>query len=326
MSKAILISEHGGSDKLRYEDIPLEKPAEGEVRVAHQAIGLNFIDVYHRTGLYPPPSLPFIPGMEGAGVIEEVGSEVDGFSVGDRVAYGAGPLGAYAEARNIPAQRLVKIPDQISARQAAAMMLKGMTAEYLICRTYQVKAGETILVHAASGGVGQILCQWASAIGATVIGTVGNQEKAALAEKLGCRYTINYRNENIEKRVMEITEGRGVPVVYDSVGQDTFEASLNCLAARGLLVSFGQSSGKVPPFDITRLSQQGSLYITRPTLMDYVKSSDQLQRSAQSLFDIYKSGKVKINIGQSYPLSEAQQAHDELENRLTTGSTVLIPD
>ncbi|MCG7987274.1 MAG: quinone oxidoreductase [Candidatus Thiodiazotropha weberae] len=326
MSKAILISEHGGSDKLHYADVPLQKPTDGEVRIAHQAIGLNFIDVYHRTGLYPPPSLPFIPGMEAAGIIEEVGPKAIGFAVGDRVAYGAGPLGAYAQARNIPAERLVKIPDEISDREAAAMMLKGMTAEYLICRTYQVKAGETILVHAASGGVGQILCQWASAIGATVIGTVGNAEKAAKAEKLGCRFTINYRAENIEQRVMEITEGRGLPVVYDSVGLDTFEASLNCLAPRGLLVSFGQSSGKVPAFDITRLSQQGSLYITRPTLMDYVKSTDQLQRRAQSLFDSYKSGKVKINIGQTYPLSKARQAHDDLENRMTTGSTVLIPD
>ncbi|MCG7940982.1 MAG: quinone oxidoreductase [Candidatus Thiodiazotropha lotti] len=326
MSKAILISEHGGSDKLHYADVPLQNPTDGEVRIAHQAIGLNFIDVYHRTGLYPPPSLPFIPGMEAAGIIEEVGPKAEGVAVGDRVAYGAGPLGAYAQARNIPAERLVKIPDEISDREAAAMMLKGMTAEYLICRTYQVKAGETILVHAASGGVGQILCQWASAIGATVIGTVGNAEKAAKAEKLGCRFTINYRAENIEQRVMEITEGRGLPVVYDSVGLDTFEASLNCLAPRGLLVSFGQSSGKVPAFDITRLSQQGSLYITRPTLMDYVKSTDQLQRSAQSLFDSYKSGKVKINIGQTYPLSKARQAHDDLENRMTTGSTVLIPD
>ncbi|MCG8486188.1 MAG: quinone oxidoreductase [Chromatiales bacterium] len=326
MSKAILISEHGASDKLHYGDVSLEKPSDGEVRIAHQAIGLNFIDVYHRTGLYPPPSLPFIPGMEAAGIVEEVGPKVEGFAIGDRVAYGAGPLGAYAQARNIPAERLVKIPDGISDREAAAMMLKGMTTEYLICRTYQVKAGETILLHAASGGVGQILCQWASAIGATVIGTVGNDEKAAIAKKLGCRYTINYRNENIEKRVMEITDGKGLPVVYDSVGHDTFEASLNCLAPRGLLVSFGQSSGKVPPFDITRLSQQGSLYITRPTLMDYVKSTDQLQRSAQALFDIYQSGKVSINIGQSYALSEAQQAHDDLENRLTTGSTVLIPE
>ncbi|MBW9257086.1 MAG: quinone oxidoreductase [Candidatus Thiodiazotropha sp. (ex. Lucinisca nassula)] len=326
MGKAILISEHGASDKLHYEDIPLEKPADGEVRLAHQAIGLNFIDVYHRTGLYPPPSLPFIPGMEGAGIVEALGPKVEGFAVGDRVAYGAGPLGAYAEARNIPAERLVKIPAEVSDREAAAMMLKGMTAEYLICRTYQVKAGETILVHAASGGVGQILCQWASAIGASVIGTVGNAEKAAKAEKLGYRYTINYRTENIEQRVMEITNGRGLPVVYDSVGQDTFEASLNCLAPRGLLVSFGQSSGKVPAFDITRLSQQGSLYITRPTLMDYVKSSDQLQRSAQALFDIYARGKVTINIGQTYTLSEARQAHDDLENRMTTGSTVLIPD
>jgi NADPH2:quinone reductase len=325
MSKAILVREHGDSNKLLYETVQLPKPATDEVRLRHQAIGLNFIDVYHRTGLYPPPSLPFIPGMEGAGIVEAVGENVSHLVVGDRVAYGAGPLGAYAEVRNIPAERLVKIPDSIDYREAAAMMLKGMTAEYLLCRTYQVKANETILVHAASGGVGQILCQWASAIGATVIGTVGSAEKAAIAEKLGCTYTINYRNQDIEKRVAEITDGRGVPVVYDSVGQDTFEASLNSLSPRGLLVSFGQSSGKVPPFDITRLSQLGSLYLTRPTLMDYVKHANQLQDSADKLFSIYKSGKVKINIGQTYALSEASKAHEDLQNRQTTGSTLLLP-
>ena len=326
MTKAILVRQHGGSDELKYEEIPLSDPGPDEVRIRHHAIGLNFIDVYYRTGLYPPGSLPFVPGLEAAGVVEAIGERIHDVAVGERVAYAGGPLGAYAQARNFPAERLVKIPGEISDREAAAMMLKGMTAEYLLCRTYHVKAGETILVHAASGGVGQILCQWASAIGARVIGTVGSEEKAAMAGKLGCLHTINYREEHIPQRVMELTEGKGVPVVYDSVGRDTFDASLACLAPRGLLVSFGQSSGKVPPFDITALSQKGSLYITRPTLLDYVKSTDQLRRSAQSLFEMFSSGRVRINIGQEYALHEARRAHDDLENRYTSGSTVLIPD
>ena len=326
MTKAILVRQHGNGDVLEYEQMPLSDPGPGEVRIRHHAIGLNFIDVYYRTGLYPPPSLPFVPGMEAAGVVEAVGERVDEIAVGDRVAYAGGPLGAYAQARNFPAERLVKIPSEISHREAAAMMLKGMTAEYLLCRTHPVKAGETILVHAASGGVGQILCQWASAVGARVIGTVGNEEKAAVAEKLGCRHTINYSRENIPQQVLEITEGKGVPVVYDSVGRNTFEASLACLAPRGLLVSFGQSSGKVPPFDITELSQKGSLYITRPTLLDYVKTTEQLRTSAESLFDMFRKGALKINIGQEYALDDVRRAHDDLENRRTSGSTVLLPD
>ncbi|MCU7845281.1 MAG: quinone oxidoreductase [Candidatus Thiodiazotropha sp. (ex Monitilora ramsayi)] len=325
MTKAIMVRRHGGNDELGYEDISLSDPGPGEVRIRHHAIGLNFIDVYYRTGLYPPASLPFVPGLEAAGIVEALGDGVSDFSVGDRVAYAGGPLGAYSEARNFPAERLVKIPEGISEKTAAAMMLKGMTAEYLACRTYRVKAGETILVHAASGGVGQILCQWASAIGATVIGTVGSDEKAAIAKQLGCNHTINYREESIPEQVMEFTGGKGVPVVYDSVGRDTFESSLACLSPRGLLVSFGQSSGKVPPFDITELSQKGSLYITRPTLLDYVKSTDQLRRSSQSLFEMFTSGKLEINISNTYSLSEARRAHDDLENRRTSGSSILIP-
>ena len=325
MTKAIMVRQHGGNDELRYEDISLPDPGPGEVRIRHHAIGLNFIDVYYRTGLYPPASLPFVPGLEAAGIVEALGDRVSDLSVGDRVAYAGGPLGAYSEVRNFPAERLVRIPEGISEKTAAAMMLKGMTAEYLVCRTYRVKADETILVHAASGGVGQILCQWASAIGATVIGTVGSDEKAAIAKQLGCDHTINYREESIQEQVMEITGGKGVPVVYDSVGRDTLEASLACLSPRGLLVSFGQSSGKVPPFDITELSQKGSLYITRPTLLDYVKSTDQLRRSSQSLFEMFTSGKLEINIGNTYALSEARLAHDDLENRRTSGSSILLP-
>ncbi|MCU7916701.1 MAG: quinone oxidoreductase [Candidatus Thiodiazotropha sp. (ex Gloverina cf. vestifex)] len=291
MTKAILVRQYGDSDHLRYESIllPDPGPGPGEVRIRHQAIGLNFIDVYYRTGLYPPPSLPFIPGVEAAGVIESIGEAVSGFSIGDRVAYAGGPLGAYADARNFPAERLVKIPQEISDKEAAAILLKGMTAD-------PVKAGETLLIHAASGGVGQLLSQWASAIGATVIGTVGSEEKAAIARELGCKHVINYQEENIPQRVQEITQGMGVPVVYDSVGHDTFQASLACLAPRELLVSFGQSSGKVPPFDITELSQKGSLFLTRPTLLDYVKTSSQLTKSAQALFDMCSHGKLQTLI------------------------------
>ncbi|MCU7851851.1 MAG: quinone oxidoreductase [Candidatus Thiodiazotropha sp. (ex Monitilora ramsayi)] len=325
MTKAILVRQHGDSDHLRYESIMLPDPGPGEVRIRHQAIGLNFIDVYYRTGLYPPPSLPFIPGVEAAGIIESIGEAVSGFSVGDRVAYAGGPLGAYADARNFPAERLVRIPQEISDKEAAAILLKGMTAEYLLCRTYPVKAGETLLIHAASGGVGQILCQWASAIGATVIGTAGSEEKATIARELGCKHVINYQEEDIPQRVEEITQGMGVPVVYDSVGHDTFQASLACLAPRGLLVSFGQSSGKVPPFDITELSQKGSLFITRPTLLDYVKTSSQLKKSAEALFTICSQGKIEMNIHREYALSEARHAHDDLENRRTRGSSILLP-
>ncbi len=325
MNHALVVHEYGGCEVLQWQEVPLTDPAPGEVRIRHSAVGLNFIDVYHRSGLYPAGTLPLIPGLEAAGIVESVGDGVVELSPGDRVAYAGGPLGAYAESRNFPAQRLVKLPEGISERKAAAMMLKGMTAEYLLCRTYPVQAGETILVHAAAGGVGQLLCQWAGAIGADVIATVGSEEKAAVVRGLGCRHVINYRDEDTVERVTEITAGAGVPVVYDSVGQDTFEASLRALATRGTLVSFGQSSGKVPPFDIARLSAAGSLYLTRPTLFDYTRSREQLLRSSGALFEMFLTGKIKLEIAQEYPLKDAPQAHQALESRMTRGSTLLLP-
>lgn len=326
MNHVIRVDEHGGSEVMRWLETPLADPAPGEVRIRHSAIGLNFIDVYHRSGLYPVESLPFTPGLEAAGIVESLGEGVTDFASGDRVAYAGGPLGAYAESRNFPAERLVKLPDGISERQAAASMLKGMTAEYLIRRTYPVKPGETILIHAAAGGVGQLLCQWAISIGARVIGSVGSEEKATVVRDLGCHHTINYRQENMLERVREITKGEGVPVVYDSVGQDTFETSLAILAPRGMLVSFGQSSGKVPPFDITQLSQNGSLYLTRPTLFDYTRTREQLLKSANALFECFLEGKIRLQIAQEFPLSEATLAHQALEGRKTRGSSILLPD
>ena len=326
MNHAIQIDEHGGSDVMHWREIPLADPAPGEVRIRHSAIGLNFIDVYHRSGLYPVESLPFIPGAEAAGIVEAVGEGVIDFLPGDRVAYAGGPLGAYSESRNFPARQLVALPEGIDERTAAAVMLKGMTAEYLVRRTYPVKAGETILVHAAAGGVGQLLCQWASAIGAKVIGTVGSEEKAVIAHSLGCQHTINYRTENIIDRVREITGGEGLPVVYDSVGRDTFEASLAVLSPLGTLVSFGQSSGKVPPFDITQLSRCGSLYLTRPTLFDYIRTREQLLESANALFDRLLQGNIQLEIGQEFALKDAALAHQALEGRKTRGSSILLPD
>jgi NADPH:quinone reductase len=325
MTHAIVVKQHGGSEVLEWEKTQLPSLMPDEVRIRHTAVGLNFIDVYHRSGLYPTPAFPFIPGMEAAGVVEAVGEAVTDLSIGDRVAYAGGPLGAYAEVRNFPAQRLVKIPDAIGDSEAAAMMLKGMTAEYLLCRTYPVKAGESILVHAAAGGVGQIVCQWAASIGAVVIGTVGSEEKAVIAKQRGCRHVINYRRENVPEQIRQITQGAGVPVVYDSVGKDTFQDSLACLAPMGLLVSFGQSSGKVPPFDIGVLSPKGSLYLTRPTLLDYTRTRAQLLQSSSRLFDMVGQGKVTLSIERQYPLSEARQAHDDLEQRRTQGSSILLP-
>ncbi|MES9971287.1 MAG: quinone oxidoreductase [Candidatus Thiodiazotropha sp.] len=326
MNHAMVIHEYGGSEVLQWKEVTLADPAPGEVTIRHSAIGLNFIDVYHRTGLYPSDGLPFTPGLEAAGIVEAVGAGVVDLSPGDRVAYAGGPLGAYAESRNFPAQRLIKLPDGISERQAAAVMLKGMTAEYLVRRTYPVEAGETILVHAAAGGVGQLLCQWALALGAEVIATVGSEEKADLVRALGCQHVINYRNEDVVKQVEAITSGTGVPVVYDSVGKDTFESSLAVLAPRGTLVSFGQASGKVPPLDITQLSAKGSLYLTRPTLFDYTRSREQLLQSSEALFGVILGGAVKLEIAQEYPLREAAQAHQALESRRTRGSTLLLPD
>ncbi len=325
MVKAIRIHRTGGPDAMRWEDVEVGVPGPGEIRIRHEAVGLNYIDVYFRTGLYPAPSLPFSPGMEGAGVVEAVGEGVDSLAVGDRVAYAAPPVGSYAEERLMPADKVVKVPPGIEPRQAAAMMLQGMTVEYLLRRTYPVQSGETILFHAAAGGVGLIACQWARHLGATVIGTVSSDEKAELARAHGCDHPIVYTREDFTDRVRELTDGAGVPVVYDAVGRDTFAGSLDCLRPRGMLVSFGQSSGKIDPFDIGILSAKGSLYVTRPTLMTYTASRADLERSAQALFDVVAGGAVRITVNQTFPLAEAANAHRALESRQTTGSTILVP-
>ncbi|MEQ7873711.1 quinone oxidoreductase [Sphingomonas sp. ASV193] len=321
MTHAIRIHQTGGPEVMQWEKVEVGAPGKGEVRIAHKAVGLNYIDVYHRTGLYPQP-LPATLGTEGAGVVEAVGEGVEGLSVGDRVAY-AGPIGAYAEARLIAADRLVKLPDAIAFDTAAAMMLKGMTVDMLLNRVRQTKAGETILVHAAAGGVGLILTQWAKAIGATVIGTVGTEEKAALAKAHGCDHVILFEQGDWVVEVAKLTDGKKVPVVYDSVGKATFLKSLDVLAKRGMLVSFGQASGAVEPFPPGLLAQKGSLFLTRPTLFDYIAEPDELRASAQALFDMVTSGKVKIDIGQRFALKDAAEAHRALEGRRTTGSTVL---
>ncbi len=325
MVKAVIMHKTGGPEVLRWETYDPGQPKTGEILLRHEAVGLNYIDVYHRTGLYPLPDLPAIPGMEGAGVVEFVGEGVSEFKVGDRVAYAGLPPGAYAEARIIPADRFVKLPETISTRQAAAMMLQGMTARYLLHGCYKVKAGDHILIHAAAGGVGSIVCQWAKHIGATVIGTVGSPEKADLAQKHGCDHTILYRNEDFMLRVKEITKGKGVDVVYDSVGRSTFMQSLDCLRPMGMMVSFGQSSGPIPPIDTGILAAKGSLFLTRPSLMAYTASREDLLAHAHDLFDVVEKGVVKIEIRQTYPLAEASRAHRDLEDRKTTGSTILIP-
>ena len=324
MSKAIRIQQTGGPEVLQWQEVDVGAPGPGEVRIKHHAVGLNFIDVYHRTGLYPL-ELPSGIGLEGAGVIEAVGESVSEFAVGDRVAYAAPPIGAYAEVRLMPAHRLVKLPDSIDFRTAAAMMLQGMTAQYLIRRTYRVQSGDTVLFHAAAGGVGLIACQWLKHLGATVIGTVGSDAKAELAKAHGCDYPIVYTRENFVERVKEITQGEGVPVVYDSVGKDTWEGSLNSLRKMGMLVSFGNASGAVDPFPPGILAAKGSLFLTRPTLMDYTAKREDLLATAQDLLDVVSRGAVKIEINQTYPLAEAAQAHRDLEARKTTGSTVLLP-
>ncbi len=325
MTKAIRIHQTGGPEVLKWEDVEVGDPGEGEIRVRHTAIGLNYIDVYFRTGLYPGPDLPFSIGLEAAGVVEAVGKGVADLSEGDRVAYAAPPIGAYAEARVMPARKAVKIPDGIEDRQAAAMMLQGMTSEYLLRRCYAVKKGQTILFHAAAGGVGLIACQWAKHLGATVIGTVGSKQKAELAKAHGCDHTILYNEENFVERVKELTDGKGVPVVYDGVGKFTFMGSLDCLQPRGMLVSYGQASGSVEPLNIGILSQKGSLYLTRPTLMTYTASREDTLESSGALFDVVKKGAVKIEINQTFALKDAADAHRALEGRRTTGSTVLIP-
>ena len=325
MSKAIRIHQHGGPEVMGWDEVDPGTPGPGQALIRHTAVGLNFIDVYHRTGLYKVPQLPCTLGMEAAGVVEALGADVAGLMVGDRVAYAAPPLGAYAERRLMPADRLVVIPDGVDDRAAAAMMLKGMTAQYLLRRTYRVQPGDAVLIHAAAGGVGLIACQWAKHLGATVIGTVGSEAKAELARAHGCDYPILYGSEDLVARVRQITGGHGVAVVYDSVGRDTFERSLDCLRPLGLLALFGQSSGPVPPVDLQVLSAKGSLFVTRPTLMTYTAQRADLVASAAELFEVVRSGAVRIEIQQSYALKDAAQAHRDLEDRKTTGSTVLLP-
>lgn len=322
--KAIRIEAAGGPEVMKLVDADVGRPGPGQVRVRQTAIGLNYIDTYHRSGLYPL-QFPSGLGLEAAGVVEEAGEGVTNLKAGDRIAYGTGPIGAYADVRNLPANRLVKLTDAISDETAAGMMLKGMTARYLLRATYVVKPGDTILLHAAAGGVGLIMSQWAKALGATVIGTVGSDAKAAIACAHGCDHVINYSTEDTVKRVREITGGKGVPVVYDGVGKDTLMVSLDCLSPRGLLVSFGNASGPVPPLDLLLLSAKGSLYVTRPTLNTYTSSDADLQETAQDLVSIVASGKVKIPVNQRYALADVVQAHRDLESRKTTGTTVLLP-
>lgn len=322
--KAIKFHKPGGPEVMQYEEFNLEAPAAGEVRLRHTAIGLNFIDTYHRSGAYPVP-LPSGVGLEASGVVEAVGAGVTQLKEGDRVAYGAGPIGAYSQARNMPANRVSVLPDTISDETAAAMMLKGMTARYLLRETYEVKAGDTILWHAVAGGVGLIAVQWAKHLGARVIGTTSSPEKAALAKSFGCDEVINYTEEDVAERVRDLTDGEGVPVVYDGVGKATLEASLDSLSPRGLLASFGSASGPVTGFDTGILGAKGSLYLTRPTLMTYVAADEDLQANAADLFDVVGSGAVKIEINQTYELADAVKAHQDLEGRRTTGSTVLMP-
>ena len=324
MNHAIRFHRTGGPEVLQWEAVEPPPPGAGEVRVRHHAVGLNFIDTYHRSGLYPLP-LPSGLGMEGAGVVEAVGEGVSEVKAGDRVDYTNGPLDAYSEVRNIPARYLVVLPDDIAFEQGAAMMLQGITAHYLLHSTYAVKTGEIILVHAAAGGVGSILVQWAKLLGATVIGTVGNDDKAVRAKALGCDHVIVYSREKFPERVRELTGGKGVAVVYDSVGRDTFLDSIACLQRRGTMVSYGNATGPVAPFDCALLHKAGSVYVTRPGLPDYIATREELLERAASLFEVVRSGKVKVEVMQRYALKDAAQAHRDLEARRTTGSTVLLP-
>jgi NADPH:quinone reductase len=324
MTKAIRISAVGGPEAMEYVDVEVGEPGPGEARVRHAACGLNYVDVYYRTGAYPQP-LPAGLGMEGAGTVEAVGAGVTHVKPGDRVAYAARPPGAYAEARVMPAAVLVKLPDAIDFETAAAMMLQGLTVQYLFRRTFPLRGGETILFHAAAGGVGLIACQWARALGVTMIGTVGSDEKAALAKANGCAHTINYNKENFVERVKEITGGKGVPVVYDSIGKDTFTGSLDCLAPLGMMVSFGSASGPVPPFNLNELASRGSLFITRPSVFNYTAARGDLETMAAELFGMVVSKKIRIDINQRYALKDVAQAHRDLEARKTTGSTILVP-
>ena len=324
MVRAIRIHSYGGPEVMKFEEVDVGKLDTGLVRIRNMAVGLNYIDTYHRTGLYPIPAMPGVIGMEGAGEVLAVGHGVSDFKVGDRIAY-ANPIGAYAEERLIPAERLVKLPDTIDDKIAAAMMLQGMTAQYLLRRTFKVGPETVMLFHAAAGGVGLIVCQWARHLGATIIGTVGSEEKAVLAKEAGCTHVINYRRENFVERVKEITGGKGCDVVYDGIGKDTYPGSLDCLKPFGLWVSFGNASGKIDNFDLGLLAAKGSLYATRPTLFTYTAKREDLLASAGELFDVVGRGIVKISVNQTYPLAQAAQAHRDLEARKTTGSTVLLP-
>jgi NADPH2:quinone reductase len=325
MTHAIRFSKTGGPEVLQWEDVSVPPPGAGECQVRHKAVGLNYIDTYHRTGLYALP-LPSGIGLEAAGVVEACGPGVTEFKAGDRVAYANGPIGAYSELKNHPVDRLVKIPEGISFEQAASMMLQGLTVQYLLRRLHLTpKSGDTVLWHAAAGGIGLIACQWARALGVNLIGTVSSEEKAKLARENGAAHTIIYTKEDFQARVMEITGGKKVPIVYDAVGKDTFMKSLDCLQVRGLMVSFGNASGAVGPTDLGILAAKGSLYVTRPTLISYTGKRDELLAAAKELFDLVLAGKIKVTPRQSYPLKDAAQAHRDLEARKTTGSTVLVP-
>jgi len=324
MPRAIRIHAPGGPEAMQWEEVAVGDPGPGEARIRHTAVGVNYIDTYHRSGLYKVP-LPSGLGSEGAGVVEAVGSGVDWVKAGDRVAYCGGPLGSYSEARVMPADRLVKLPDGISDRVAATLMLKGLTTQYLFRQIFPLKAGDTILFHAAAGGVGLIACQWARALGVTMIGTVGSDEKAALAKANGCTHTIVYTKENFVEGVKALTGGKGVPVVYDGIGKDTFPSSLDCLQPRGLFVSYGNASGPVPPFDILLLTQKGSLMVTRPTLFTFAKDRESIAAMSGELFDLVKAGKIVSEPRQTVPLQDAAEAHRALESRRTTGATILVP-
>lgn len=325
MAKRIQFSSHGGPEVLEYTDYTPAEPGPNEVRVRNRAIGLNFIEIYFRTGLYPAPNMPSSLGTEGAGEVESVGSDVKHLNVGDRVAYATGPLGSYSELHVLPAEKLVKLPNSISFEQAAAVMLKGLTTQYLLRQTHPLQGGETILFHAAAGGVGSLACQWAKALGVKLIGTVGSPEKAERAKALGAWEVIDYRQEDVVARVRELTNGNKCPVVYDSVGKDTWEISLDCLTQRGLMVSFGNSSGAVTGVNLGILSQKGSLYVTRPTLASYADTAERLQTMADDLFGMIASGKINVDIGRQFPLKDAAKAQEALAGRQTTGSTILIP-
>jgi NADPH2:quinone reductase len=324
MTKAIVVRQAGGPEVLRLEDVTVAAPGPGQVRLRQTAIGVNFIDTYHRSGLYPVPK-PFTPGMEAVGLVEAVGADVKDFKPGDRVCYGNGPIGGYAEERLMPVASLVKVPAKLKDEHVAGMMLRGLTVWYLVRSLHKLQAGQTVLFHAAAGGVGLIFCQWAKALGATVIGTVGDESKAKLARDAGCDHTILYKSEDFVAKVKEITGGKGVPVVYDGVGKDTFHKSLDCLSKRGLMVSFGNASGPPPPLEIGLLSAKGSLFITRPTLGDYTGTREALAQGSSELFDLVGKGAIKIDVGQSYTLEYAAHAQRDLEARKTTGSTILLP-